>query len=968
MPKISSISKNFLILAVSVGVFLSFLPFQFARADNTPPVAENQSIITDFKKKADITLKATDVDKNDTLTYSISSSPANGTLSGDTDTDPYVSYTPNGGFSGTDQFTFQANDGQATSNVATVKITVQGEWCAGAGINPTKWLSCIGQYIISLPFRFIAFGLAIIIGIVAFVVGLLNGVVTALTTWAIDACLNVKVSTASPGVPDVVEAGWTFSQQFANLFIILVLAFIGLATILKIKDYEAKKMLPILIIVAILINFSPVIVGVIVDFGNIFTKFFTDAAGEISGFGGIFNLFKNYFYSATVGIFTADGNFLSNFGAITGQLAGIVLYGLVLIIFFAISAVVYFVYFLVFFARIVMLWLLMIVSPIAILSMAFGKAKLRQVFFPYILNWEEWMEELIRWSVIGVPLGFFLLLSNIVMKAAPGSLLASNPQFSGDMADLANFFSNILQPALGLAILGIGAMIAMQSAPKMAQGIMKWGKSVGMGAVKAGGKFAGTAAGRRIAPAVEKWGQRLEGVGLKPVEETGARGALARATHFGARWAGRGLRTGAAGAYMKVKTTDENEFSAGEKEATNKDSADNFRKINEELLKGRLANWNRVSGLLIGTRENGDGDDIAEAFGLSGDPEKAVLKQHTSKLKQVIKTGQRMGSPGYRPTVKTLFGEIMTDPEKFGYNAKYDEKTDTFTGDAADVGELTKFKNVTPEKFNPEDFKGYTMAPNNFDPKTKAGQFFIKTLIRERGADVMPQFGRRPNKKERDADLQYIFKEGEFKDSGLGIQWLRDNGAEDVLRYMTSPGARSAGIGMGLKQGDVDNLIAENMLKKTDEDLRKEQALLQNQLGKAQQEGRPAKQLTKMRSQLTRVNKELELRVRDINDLNQEISATDKRMAEVNVLEYKAADDYVELNQLEEILRRDRAELRRRSGAPPEKTLPPEEFATEVTREAAVESRRERERPPQPPQTPRRRPSRQPPRGPRRPR
>jgi len=508
----------------------------------------------------------------------------------------------------------------------------------------------------------------------------------------------------------------------------------------------------------------------------------------------------------------------------------------------------------------------------------------------------------------------------------------------------------------------------MQSAPKMAQGIMKWGKSVGMGAVKAGGKFAGTAAGRRIAPAVEKWGQRLEGVGLKPVEETGARGALARATHFGARWAGRGLRTGAAGAYMKVKTTDENEFSAGEKEATNKDSADNFRKINEELLKGRLANWNRVSGLLIGTRENGDGDDIAEAFGLSGDPEKAVLKQHTSKLKQVIKTGQRMGSPGYRPTVKTLFGEIMTDPEKFGYNAKYDEKTDTFTGDAADVGELTKFKNVTPEKFNPEDFKGYTMAPNNFDPKTKAGQFFIKTLIRERGADVMPQFGRRPNKKERDADLQYIFKEGEFKDSGLGIQWLRDNGAEDVLRYMTSPGARSAGIGMGLKQGDVDNLIAENMLKKTDEDLRKEQALLQKQLGKAQQEGRPAKQLTKMRSQLTRVNKELELRVRDINDLNQEISATDKRMAEVNVLEYKAADDYVELNQLEEILRRDRAELRRRSGAPPEKTLPPEEFATEVTREAAVESRRERERPPQPPQTPRRRPSRQPPRGPRRPR
>ena len=53
----------------------------------------------------------------------IESQPTNGTLSG---TPPEVTYTPSAGFSGQDEFTFKANDGELDSHVATVTITVEG--------------------------------------------------------------------------------------------------------------------------------------------------------------------------------------------------------------------------------------------------------------------------------------------------------------------------------------------------------------------------------------------------------------------------------------------------------------------------------------------------------------------------------------------------------------------------------------------------------------------------------------------------------------------------------------------------------------------------------------------------------------------------------------------------------------------------------------------------------------------------
>ncbi len=88
---------------------------------NRPPVAANQNVTTALDTAKAITLTATDADVGNTLTYSVVTGPASGTLSG---TPPALTYTPAAGFTGTTSFTFKANDGTLDSSIATVTIAV----------------------------------------------------------------------------------------------------------------------------------------------------------------------------------------------------------------------------------------------------------------------------------------------------------------------------------------------------------------------------------------------------------------------------------------------------------------------------------------------------------------------------------------------------------------------------------------------------------------------------------------------------------------------------------------------------------------------------------------------------------------------------------------------------------------------------------------------------------------------------
>lgn len=85
--------------------------------DTAPPVAFDQNVRTPPSTPLDITLNGS----GSNLTFAVVSGPIGGTLSG---TEPDLTYTPNGGFLGTDSFNFTVSDGESTSAEATVSITV----------------------------------------------------------------------------------------------------------------------------------------------------------------------------------------------------------------------------------------------------------------------------------------------------------------------------------------------------------------------------------------------------------------------------------------------------------------------------------------------------------------------------------------------------------------------------------------------------------------------------------------------------------------------------------------------------------------------------------------------------------------------------------------------------------------------------------------------------------------------------
>ncbi|XOB40205.1 MAG: hypothetical protein ACKKMR_02650 [Candidatus Nealsonbacteria bacterium] len=374
--------------------------------------------------------------------------------------------------------------------------TTKAVW--GCGLDLWCLIGKIITYLVTVPIRLIVFLTMLPIFFMSFAAGVLYIIIALILEHLAEISLSVGVTPSALGPDSLVTVGWEFTSGLVNMFFILVLVFIGLATILRIKDYEAKKALPKLIIIAILVNFTPVIVGFIVDIGNIVTNFFYQGFMGTLGSSAI-NVSTKIWTEmmvvlARIWLAMPGGTDFFDMGeviaALVFQLAAFVAYGVIGLIFLAYSSVVYLAVAYIFILRIVWLWILMIFAPIAFLSYIFPSGSKVKLLFPGILNWDNWWEELIRWVIVAIPLSFFIFLSSYMMAKSEPAIFKAPEKFAeidsgatqedaqaalldNDIKYLSGLLEDLIDPVIGLSVLIIGWKLSKDSAPEAARAVIQ---------------------------------------------------------------------------------------------------------------------------------------------------------------------------------------------------------------------------------------------------------------------------------------------------------------------------------------------------------------------------------------------------------------------------------------------------------------------------------------------------------------
>jgi hypothetical protein len=315
--------------------------------------------------------------------------------------------------------------------------------------------------IMSIPINFLAIMLQVLLAVSNVVVALAG----LILNWVISPYFMSMPYTEG----GIVDVGWPLVRDLVNMFFIVALVIIGLATALRIKEYQAQKALPRLIIIAILINFTPVICGLIMDAQNIFMNFFLE---EMGGFKIILNLFGEQGSSVIQAIsHFFDISYASGFLGKT----------IAMIAFDWIAALIFFMYAILFIMRYIMIWVLVIVSPLAFFSKVFPGTE--KYFFKSILGWDEWWKQFIEWSMIGIIGAFFLYLGEQLIVHMPPQITAGIPP-AGTLgiitAPFVEFINNLLPYGVVLAFLIIGFFTATSTSAMGAGAITSFFKEQGM--------------------------------------------------------------------------------------------------------------------------------------------------------------------------------------------------------------------------------------------------------------------------------------------------------------------------------------------------------------------------------------------------------------------------------------------------------------------------------------------------------
>lgn len=311
------------------------------------------------------------------------------------------------------------------------------------------------------------FILTTLIRIIQWLMELVGALVLLLVSLLVSAA---KYNTFTNAYP--VQIGWVLVRDTVNMFFIVVLLLIAFGTIIGYEPFNYKKHLPYLLLMAVMINFSKTIVGVLIDFSQVIMLTFVNGFQAAAG-GNFINALKltKVTKLSTMKIITpAPG---SEPQQTIPNLLMASLLGLGMLVIAASVILLLLVYLVV---RIVGLWITLILSPIAFFALALPE-KIGKAVGMFT---NEWWKRLSALLTGGPIVAFFLWLSLATVQGNPDTLksfyqsqsdeetkqVAATITEAGEPAELSSFIVAIVMLLMGLsAAISITGQVSAQALP-----------------------------------------------------------------------------------------------------------------------------------------------------------------------------------------------------------------------------------------------------------------------------------------------------------------------------------------------------------------------------------------------------------------------------------------------------------------------------------------------------------------------
>jgi len=214
-----------------------------------------------------------------------------------------------------------------------------------------------------------------------------------------------------------VTEGWTIARDICNNFFIVFMMIMAVGVTLHLPNYQWRSMLPKILLAAVLINFSKMFTGILIDVSQVLMLTFAAPLATVYGYNIIlaamglpsaFQLEQALGSSGSLAKGSGSDNLTPAAGISWPDIIAALLFAIIVTI---VAIVVVAVICIVLVYRIIMLWFLVILSPLPFLASAASNIKGLSGLS------SEWMSNLTNMLVVGPAMMFFLYLSFMTMVA-----------------------------------------------------------------------------------------------------------------------------------------------------------------------------------------------------------------------------------------------------------------------------------------------------------------------------------------------------------------------------------------------------------------------------------------------------------------------------------------------------------------------------------------------------------------------